>query len=500
MANKQGKKRPNVLIIMSDQMNASILSCYGGQVSVPNLERLARRGVVFTNATCTTPFCSPSRASLVTGLYPHRHGIVYNCIPSKFPSSIPTQSGEGITMKDATTERILNTAGYATYHSGIWALSPDTPLTYYPSMYGNYPEYDREMASVFREVRKLPRANWMEWYTWALPVQISPAYQEATRALGDKWKSVVFAEFVTKAGRLNFQLPQMFDVRVADRTIERIANLGSGPFMFTCSFQCPHDPNVVPSPYYEAFVPDEIALPANFGLSEARFANEWSRQMVADLGEVGLRELLRIYCGSIKLVDDQVGRVLNALDRTGQTEDTIVVFTSDHGDMAGGHGMFWKSTSSFYDEIVRVPLIISYPRQIKPGLNGMAASLVDMMPTLLDLVGLPIPQGVQGQSLAPYLLGKRDPAQARPYSFCERVHPNPQQTRRVAPGVPSSFMIRGQGWKYIRYPDGEEFLYDLAKDPGETNNVNAHPSYLDQKSILGHELEVWLEKTGYPQA
>ena len=270
--------------------------------------------------------------------------------------------------------------------------------------------------------------------------------------------------------------------------------------MLTCSFQDPHDPNVVPSPYYEAFVPTEIALPANFGRPEARFANDWARRIVADLGEVGLRELLRIYYGSIRLIDDQVGRVLDALERTGRYEDTIVVFTSDHGDMAGGHGMFWKSTTNFYDEIVRIPLIISYPRRIKPGQNHMAASLVDIMPTLLDLAGRPIPENIDGHSLAPYLLRERDPASAPPYRFCERVNPNAELTRRVAPGTPGSFMIRGKGWKYIKYPDGEEFLYHLAEDPGETKNLAAQPSYSDQKNVLRRELEAWLVKTRYPQA
>jgi arylsulfatase A-like enzyme len=478
-----------------------VLGCYGGQLATPNLERLARRGVTFTNATCTTPFCSPSRASLITGLYPHRHGIVYNVMRVDYPSASSPPTEEGITPNDVTTEGLLNAAGYATHQYGKWHLSdPAGGLPYYPDMYGEHREYEREMAEVFHKVRDLPRAQWMNWYGWALPIDCSPSYQKVVNALGNRWEKAVYAENIMKAGRLKFPLEQVFDVRVAERTIERLRSLGPHPFMVTCSFNKPHDPEVLPSPYFESFVPDHSRLPANRDCREARFEKEWSRRIVADLGEAGLRELLGIYRGSIRLVDDQVGRVLDALEMSGRYEDTIVVFTADHGGMAGGHGMYWKATTSFYDEVVRIPLLISFPGRINPGQNPMAASLVDIMPTLLDLVGQPIPEGVQGHSLAPYLLGKRDPATAPPYRFCERVNFLPEHTRQVAPGTPGSFMVRGRGWKYVQYPDGEEFLYHLAEDPGETRNLAKHTSYADQKNVLRGELETWLNRTGMQKA
>ena len=191
---------------------------------------------------------------------------------------------------------------------------------------------------------------------------------------------------------------------------------------------------------------------------------------------------------------------MDALNQTGRADDTIVVFTADHGDMAGGHGMFWKSNSSFYDEIARIPYLISYPKLIKPGRSTIAASLVDIMPTLLDLVGHPNPEGAQGASLAPYLLGKRDPASARAYSFCERVHGNREHTRHVAPGTPTSFMVRGKGWKYATYPDGEEFLYHLASDPGETKNLARDAAYKEQRNTLQRELQAWFKQTDFARS
>lgn len=249
------------------------------------------------------------------------------------------------------------------------------------------------------------------------------------------------------------------------------------------------------------FSPDAVELPANFGKCEARFENDphdLARSIGATVGETGLRELLRIYYAQVRLVDDQVGRILDSLDRTGRTEHTIVVFTSDHGDMAGGHGMFEKSTSAFYEEIVRVPLIISYPHRIKPGANSMAVSSADLMPTLMELTTTKCPTKVEGSSLAPILLGEKARAPKRQYGLCERISPNKERSRQFLPGQRGSFMIRGEGWKYIRYTDGGEYLYHLAKDPGEIRNLSDVTAYRGTKNHLAGELNDWLEQTHCP--
>ncbi len=455
-------RAPGVLLILCDQLNASVTSVYGGPVATPNLERIARRGVVFTEAVCTTPFCSPARASIITGLYPHTHGIVYNVSGRDYPAMSAPATEESITARDVTTESILHEAGYQTHQYGKWHLDGGD-LPYYPDMYGEHREYAREMKDVFDQVRKTPRDTWMDWYGWALPVDVAPAYRDAARTLRDSPRNRVLSEFVAKIGMLRLPLRQVFDVRVADQTVERLDRLSAAPFMITCSFNSPHDPNVVPSPYYEAFDPAKIELSANRGQREARFENDWSRRIVSETGETGLREFLRVYYGTVRLLDDQVGRVLDALDRTGRADDTIVIFAADHGDMAGSHGMVWKSTQAFYDGIARVPLILSYPRKIKPGRSARPASQVDLMPTILELAGRNAPPAAQGRSL----LSKTEPD----YVLSERVAANPRHVRTLAPGTPSDRMIRGQGWKYIRYRNAEEFLYNLAKDPGETRNL-----------------------------
>lgn len=488
---------PNVLIIMCDQLNASVLSCYGGPVATPHIDRIAAEGVICDSAVCPTPFCSPTRASIITGLYPHTHGIVTNIGRRDYPAmkSPPTQ--EGIRRRDVTTERLLFEAGYETHHYGKWHLM-DEDLPYYTDMYGEHHEYAAEMAEIFAAVRQRDPATWMDWYGWILPVEQSPEFLKAVERLNGRWDGRGYAPFITKMGRLALPLKRHFDVRVAEKTIEAVTRSKDRPFMITCSFNAPHDPNVVPSPYYEAFDPATIRLPANFSVRERRFETQWSRRVVADLGEPGVREFLRIYYGMVKLIDDQVGRILDSLDRSSRMDNTVIVFTADHGDMAGGHGMVWKSTDAFYDEVARVPLIIRYPRILKPQRCSLAVDLTDLMPTLLALVGHSVPEAAQGQNLVPFLTGAAPLSEARPYAFSERIAAHPKHLRKILPGTKGSFMVRGQGWKYVRYRNGDEYLYDLTNDPGETRNVIADRQYANRKAKMRAALVAWLERTAWP--
>jgi len=488
LAESGGTKRPNILFIMCDQLSAHALSCYGGPVPTPNIDRIAENGVRFDQATCTTPYCSPTRASIITGMYPHAHGIVLNAGARQ----------RGIDTEDATTEKLLNRVGYETHHYGKWHLEGDD-LPYYPDMFRSGTEYKRKMDPFFAQVRGTDRATWMDWYAWALPVEVAPAYRRQVEAIGDRWKNKVYADFITKMGRLEMPVEQCFDVQVADLTCERLEALKSNenPFMITCSFVWPHDPNVVPSPYYEAFDPEQIELPANRHVREQLFEKDWSREIIAALDEPGLREFLRVYYGMVKLIDDQVGRILKTLDETGKADNTVIVFTSDHGDMMGGHGMVWKSTRAFYEEVVRVPLLISYPGKFKPGVSQRAVDSTDFMPTLLELAGRPVPEQAQGASLVQHLRGEKEGGKVREYTFSERVRPNPKGRRKVLPETRGDFMIRGRGWKYIRYGNRLEYLYDLREDPGETVNLIDNFESHSIREQLTAEMDKWLDRTGW---
>jgi arylsulfatase A-like enzyme len=230
---------------------------------------------------------------------------------------------------------------------------------------------------------------------------------------------------------------------------------------------------------------------------EELFEKDWGREIISALGEPGMREFLRVYYGMVKLIDDQVGRILKTLDETGKADNTVVVFTADHGDMMGGHGMVWKSTRAFYEEIVRVPLIVSYPGKFKPAVSERPVDSTDFMPTLLELAGHRAPEQVQGVSLARHLRGEKEPGKVREYTFSERVRPHPKGRRRVLPGTRGDFMIRGRGWKYIRYSNRAEYLYNLRDDPGETVNLIDDPKCGSVRDQLRTDMDRWLDRTGW---
>ena len=219
--------------------------------------------------------------------------------------------------------------------------------------------------------------------------------------------------------------------------------------------------------------------------------------MVVGLGEPGLREFLRIYYASVRMLDDQVGRILAVLEETGRLDRTAVVFTADHGDMVGGHGMAWKSNGSFYDEIVLVPLLIRYPPLFRPQICDLETGLIDLMPTLLEISHQTCPSTSQGQSLVPFLTGTKPASEARPFSFSERMPSNPGNTRQRGARPRASFMARGQGWKYIQYSDGSQVLYDLRRDPGETINRIDDESCAERGKAMAAALQKWLERTGW---
>ena len=157
--------------------------------------------------------------------------------------------------------------------------------------------------------------------------------------------------------------------------------------------------------------------------------------------------------------------------------------------------MVWKSTGSFYEEVVRVPLIVSWPGKIRARRLEIAANVTDLMPTVLGLLGREVPKHVQGHDLAPYLLGQRAADQGPAYCFSERIAANKEHQRRIKPGTPGHFMVRGRGWKYFRYADGSEYLFHLTEDPGETRNLADTPEYRAKKQELRDELTAWKRRT-----
>lgn len=477
--------RPDVVLILCDQLSPRFLGCCGAPWRTPNIDRIAAEGVLFREATCPWPVCSPSRASLITGLYPHGHGICHNVMRRDYPA-VPSRRGEeGIRSEDVTTEKLLALSGYDTYHAGKWHLT-DEDLWYYPEMFREHLEYGRQMSSYFARVRERPPEGWMDWFGWVLPVEVRPEVRAAARGRP-------LHAHLDKMGRLLMSPEDLYDVQVADHVIRRLGERRDRPLMVTCSFNAPHPPHAAPAPYYGMVRPEDVPLPpAHLSAPDPRFQGDAAHRVASILGEAGVREFLRIYVALILFVDEQVGRILAAVDRARRTEDTIVVFTADHGDMAGAHGMISKSTAAFYEDVVRVPLMIRYPARVRPGVSSVAASLVDVMPTLLELTGHPPQAQIHGRSLAGHVCGlTRDGPH---YAFSERL-PSTGRRRRFVPEQ-GDFMVRGEGWKYVRYRDGGESLHHLREDPDESRNRIADPGAEEALRRLRGTLAEWLLRTG----
>lgn len=443
----------NVLFLMTDEQHYSSLSLTGNPyITTPNMDRIGREGATFLNATCVTPYCSPSRASLITGIYPHRHGILVNVDGKGRQAALAQNSFPN-------TETILNRHGYATSHFGKWHLGNPGDFDCYEARtyFGkNNQEYARFLES------RMPTAEFANHPSPGKylnrPVEMIPAMEKAYHAFIAEPNTHV--SYISLIGRTVIPPELLPETRITDAAIQRIEQHARERFMITVSWTPPHDLWVAPEPYYSLVDRKRIQLPGSRSLP-AWDASGPSKRLGDLAGDEGLREYAAIYHGMVKYMDDQIGRILKRLDELGLAEKTLVVFTSDHGDMVGAHGCIGKSITSFYDDLVRIPFVMRLPGVIKPGtVVPQPVSQVDLMPTILDYVGQPVPERLHGRSLRPLIEGRDVPW--RDYAFCQRAN--------------NLRMIRTDHYKYVFGLKSTVIaLYDLQSDPEENQNLADSP-------------------------
>ena len=446
----------NVLFMMTDEQHYRAMSITGNPyIETPNMDRIAREGVLFGNATCVTPYCSPSRASIITGVYPHRHRILLNVSPRRNtqkplkPDAFPN------------TECILYQQGYATAHRGKWHLGDK----------GDFPCYEsRAYASKHaRDYMKfldehLPRSKFAadraRGRYLRRPVRKIRAVRKGMDAFFAIPKNRV--AYISIIGRTVISPDLLPEAQITKDVIHLIEQNADRNFMITASWIPPHDLWVIPDPYYSMVDRRKIELPGTTALPPWDQRGK-SKQLGDLMGPDGIREYAAIYHGMVKYIDDQIGLILNRLDALGLAKDTLVVFTTDHGDMVGAHGCIGKSVTGFYDDLVRIPLAMRLPGHIKPGtVVKEPVSQIDYMPTILDYAGLPIPQNIHGRSMRPLI--ERRPAKWRDYAYCQRAG--------------RFFMLRTQRYKYVYgLKQGALALYDLPGDPHEDRNLAVDKSH-----------------------
>jgi choline-sulfatase len=423
----------NILLVMADQLSPRALPAYGNRVvKAPHLSRLAEEGVVFEHAYCTSPLCAPSRASLITGNLPSRIGVYDN--GAELPASVPTVAHRLRTLGVRTClAGKMHFIGPDQLHGFEQRLTPDI----YPAGLHWIPDWESSPGD------RLP------WY---------------------HDMSSVFDAGVSQA---TLQLD--YDEEVAFRSVRAIYDLaraGDGrPFVLIASFSHPHDPWEIPAEYWDRYDgvtidPPSVPAMADGALDpHSRRIREMCGGTGLDVPEEVVLNARRAHYAAISYVDDQVGRLLEALDAVGLRQDTIVIFAADHGEMLGERGLWYKM--SFFEPSASVPLIVSAPGHFAPHHVHENVSLLDLAPTLIELAGgasTPGDAELAGRSLVPALRGDRT-------SVDDTVVGEYLAEGALAPMV----MIRRGDLKFIASAGDPDQLYDVARDPDELTNLAAAP-------------------------
>jgi arylsulfatase A-like enzyme len=418
--------RPNVLFIITDQQTAGALGCAGNpHVKTPNMDALAARGVRFTKSYSTNPVCCPARASFFTSRMPHELGILINANADLSKKDVPTM-GE-----------LFQQAGYETAYAGKWHLQMP------------YPAYKQKPIHGFD----------------VLP-------------LAGKDPGTVDQE---KEGK-----GLTADPNAADAAIHYLQKKHDKPFLLVASLLNPHDICEYGGDDCEALkalLPKDQNLlpPARPNMKDVDMLPPGLQKRVEPRSELEWRKYLCVYYRLVETVDAEIGRILAALEKSGRAKDTVVLYTSDHGEMMGSHGMRVKS--KLYEESVAVPLVVA-PPGVKGRVNSQhLVNTLDVMPTLLDYAGIAAPDSLEGRSLRP--LVEQRPVEWRDFVVSE------------ANTYFQARMVRTDRYKYILYSEDtpNEQFFDMVQDPGELKNQVSNPELQTEVGRHRALLKTWMAET-----
>ena len=459
-------KRPNILLIYADQMRYDAMGCAGNPViKTPQIDRLAREGVQFTEAYTSYPVCCPFRASVLTGKYAQGHGMVQNHFPLRGGQTFLAEL-----MKDA---------GYRTGYIGKWHLEGGPKPGFVPP--------DR-------------RFGWDHFVGFNR---------------GHEYMSSIYYDddgqpYHSKRYEPDYQTDQLIDFIADASTAE-----DGKPWIGYVSYGPPHFPMDMPDYLRSVYSPEEVPLPPGvpdmaLQRSFQRMRNEvlcggdprsgHTSHAAYDTKPVGepeteadIRQFIAEYYGMIHNIDWNLGRILNQLDALGIADDTMVVFFSDHGDMCGQHGSYCGIKNQAYRAAMHVPLIVRYPARFQPQRSEAMIDVgVDMMATLFDLIGIDMPEGRDSQSYLPVLDGKAaEHRDAIWYQVFTQIGGNPGE---FAPFGERG--IRTKDWLYMRRKDHRALLFDERADPDEQNNLVDDPAYAELMDRFDAELAAHMKANG----
>lgn len=443
---------PNILLLMTDQQRWDAMGCSGNWVQTPNLDRIASEGTRFTNCVTTSPVCIPTRLSLATGLYPHNTGV-WNNMNHQMPAETPTWM------------QAVRDAGYRTSLFGKTHLHPHN---------GDLREREGLMnAYGLDDVNEIggPRAS-------ANVLSHMTAEWEA-KGLWGAYRADYRERFSTKPYLVRpstLGLEDYADVYVGQQAKQYLENYDrEEPWCCWVSFGGPHEPWDTPEPYASMYDPEDMPPAIPRSPAGERPRGDLDRLMrrvdpTFEPGEVG--RLRANYAGNVTLIDDQIGEILAAIEARGELDNTIIIHTSDHGEMNGDHGLIYKS--NFLNGAVRIPMLVRIPKasglQTPPTgtVCDSPVEWIDIGPTLVELIGGELEHRQFGKSLCPVLA-------------------DPEGTHRdfAISEIQGEIMLLNQEWKAAINADGKVYLlFDVQNDPDETNNLAGKPEVSDVETAL----------------
>jgi arylsulfatase A-like enzyme len=476
-------ERKNVLLIMTDQQRWDTLGCYGAPTCrTPHIDGLAARGVRFDAAYCPTSPCSPARAALFTGLYPHHNGVLAN--GGIVHPEVPNLAGE------------LNAAGYNLGYSGKWHVDRHLNPTDYGFEGKDYPGYGYPLAGNVIDGVRYGGA-------WNTPV---PHYTDYLASSGLEVPRLLSATYGENPNKQNQEmyalhtgdLESTFECMAAEFAIDLLRQFKASreregkPFFLWVNFWGPHTPCLLPEPYYSMY--DPAAIPV-----EPSFAETWANKPRAHelyeqywglsaRGWKGWREIVARYWGYVTMIDDLVGRMLGVLRELALEEDTVVLYTTDHGDQMGAHRMIEKGPFA-YEESWRLPMIAAHPEVECPGAAcDEFVYLHDLFPTLLEMAGVEPPSVPDSQSILDQVLGHDTPTGRESIygSFHSHILPAPLR------------FVRTRTHKLVYNQTDVDELYDLVDDPWEMRNLIDVPYRREVKLEMAKKLREHMVRLGDP--
>ncbi len=450
---------------MADQLRYDVVDAF-----MPNVNALKENGVVFNRAYCASPLCAPSRGSFFTGLYPNRSGSLIN------PWEKEDEAYGNIKPGTKTLYSLMEQA-WDSRHVGKQHLFAEVKV-------------DKDSSSKTKWITQQDYTAWMKQKKLAKPG--GKEFKDVSPELVSGAHTRLRGYSIPTTGRYDAGLENYFDHYVTDKSIEAIQHRDrSKPLLLNAMYLAPHPPFEVPDPYFSLLSEKEVMIPENVG---QWYAGQSPLQMYNITGFLGSRYtrqqwqgIWTKYLGLVKMLDDEIGRLINSLKQEGIFDDALIIFTADHGEMLGSH-MLWQKMC-MYEESSRVPLVIKMPRSVKPSVSGFSqpVSLVDILPTIMELTGMKKDPSLDGVSLMPFIMGKA--SQRKPVFI--------QYDGNGSLGSAQRSLVKGDHKIIVDFFKDETYLelYNIVSDPQEKDNLMFNPKYTAIADEMISELKQYMKST-----